>query len=74
VGAPAQKSFPFHDRTHLFIHWRAWVLTGDWHSEGHDIGWAEAVGFGLLACTLITLYGSDKHFEYCGNNTGVVEG
>jgi hypothetical protein len=80
VGAPAQKSVPFHDRTHLFYmgeYWRAWVLTGltgDWHYKGRDIGWAEAVGFELLACTFITLYGPDKHFECYGDNTSVVEG
>jgi hypothetical protein len=54
--------------------WRAWVLTGNWHSQGRDIGWAEAVGFELLARTLITLYGPNKHFECYGDNTGVVEG
>ena len=55
-------------------HWRAWALTGDWHSQGRDIGWAEAIGFELLARTLITLYGPNKHFECYGDNTGVVEG
>jgi len=55
-------------------YWRAWTLVGDWHSEGRDIGWAEAVAFELLACTLITIYGPDKHFKCYGDNTGVVEG
>ena len=32
-------------------YWCAWTLVGDWHSEGRDIGWAEAVAFELLACT-----------------------
>jgi hypothetical protein len=55
-------------------HWRAWTLIGNWHSEGRDIGWAEAVAFELLARTLITLYGPDYHFKCHGDNTGVVEG
>jgi hypothetical protein len=55
-------------------HWRAWTLTGDWQSQGRDIGWAEAVAFELLACTLIVLYGPDYHFRCYGDNTGVVEG
>jgi hypothetical protein len=55
-------------------HWRAWRLVGDWHSQGRDIGWAEAIAFELLASTLITLYGPDHHFKCHGDNTGVVEG
>lgn len=55
-------------------HWRAWRLTGDWHSQGRDIGWAEAVAFELLVCTLVIVYGPDFHFKCYGDNTGVVEG
>jgi hypothetical protein len=55
-------------------HWRAWALTGNWKSEGRNIGWAEAVAFELLASTLVTLYGPDTHFKCHGDNTGVVEG
>jgi hypothetical protein len=55
-------------------HWRAWRLIGDWKSQGRDIGWAEAVTFEFLTCTLITLYGPDSHFKCHGDNTGVVEG
>jgi hypothetical protein len=55
-------------------HWRAWRLIGDWHSQGRDIGWAEAVAFELLTSTLVTLYGPDFHFKCNGDNTGVVEG
>jgi hypothetical protein len=40
------------------------------HSQGRDVGWAEAVGFELLARTrtLVTLYGPNKHFECHGDN------
>jgi hypothetical protein len=55
-------------------YWHAWMLIGDWQSQGRDIGWAEAVGFELLAFTLITLYGPDSNFKCFGDNTGVVEG
>jgi hypothetical protein len=61
-------------RLEIFMgHWRAWRLTGDWQSEGRDIGWAEAVGFELLTRTLITLYGPDSNFKCFGHNTGVIE-
>jgi hypothetical protein len=55
-------------------HWRAWMLTGDWKSEGRDIGWAEAVAFELLTRTLLILHGPHTHFKCHGDNTGVVEG
>lgn len=55
-------------------HWRAWTLIGNWHSQGRDIGWAEAVAFELLIRTLITLYSPDAHFKCYGDNTGVIEG
>jgi hypothetical protein len=55
-------------------HWRAWTLIGDWHSQGRDIGWAEAVAFELLARTLLVLHGHNFHFTCHGDNTGVVEG
>jgi hypothetical protein len=32
--------------------WRAWRLLPDWKTDGRDIGWAEAVGFELLARAL----------------------
>jgi hypothetical protein len=50
------------------------MLVRNWHLEGHDIGWAEAVAFELLARTLITLYSPDHHFRCHSDNTGVVEG
>ncbi len=55
-------------------HWRTWRLTGNWQSQGRDIGWAKAVAFELLAQTLVILYSSDNHFLCHGDNTGVVEG
>jgi hypothetical protein len=55
-------------------YWRAWTLVGDWHSQGRDIGWAEAAAFELLARTLMALYGPDYNFTCHGDNTGVVEG
>jgi hypothetical protein len=57
-------------------YWRAWILVGNWHwhSEGRDIGWANAITFEVLAQTLITLYDPDHCFKYDGDHTGVVEG
>jgi hypothetical protein len=55
-------------------YWRAWTFFEDWHSQGRDIGWAEAVAFELLAWTLLVLYGHDYRFTCHRYNTGVVEG
>ena len=54
--------------------WRAWRLVPGWKTEGRDIGWAEAVGFELLARTLITISHPGEHFRVFGDNRGVVEG
>ena len=54
--------------------WRAWQLIPGWKTEGRDIGWAEAVGFELLARTLCTASEPGQHFRVFGDNKGVVEG
>jgi hypothetical protein len=57
--------------------WRAWRLLPGWKSERRDIGWAKAVGFLLLALTVIKLWPkqeSDTHFWVYRDNMGVVEG
>ncbi len=55
-------------------YWRAWTLVRDWQSQGHDIRWAKAVAFELLACTLTFLFSPNNNFRCHGDNTGVVEG
>ena len=54
--------------------WRAWRLISGWKAEGRDIGWAEAVGFELLARALCTASKPGQHFRVWGDNKGVVEG
>jgi hypothetical protein len=57
--------------------WRAWRLIPGWKSEGRDIGWAEAIGFLLLALTVVQQHphrNPDTHFRLFGDNKGVVEG
>jgi hypothetical protein len=54
--------------------WRAWTLVQDWERDGRNIGWAEAIGFELLAITVTRLYPEVRHFLLHGDNTGVVEG
>ena len=41
---------------------------------GRDIGWAEAIGFELLARSLCAASKPGQHFRVFGNNKGVVEG
>ena len=54
--------------------WRAWRLLPGWKTEGRDIGWAEAVGFELLARTLAATSQPGQYFQAYGDNKGVVEG
>lgn len=56
--------------------WRAWRLIPGWKADGRDIGWAEAVGFELLAHTLcaISQPPAGQYFRVFGDNRGVVEG
>ena len=53
--------------------WRAWRLLPGWQANGRDIGWAEAVGFELLARTVLTLPGRPAAFCLQCDNQGVVE-
>ena len=54
--------------------WRAWRLTPGWKADGRDIGWAEAVGFELLARALCSASHPGQFFRVFGDNRGVVEG
>jgi hypothetical protein len=54
--------------------WRAWHLLLGWKTDGRDIGWAEAVGFELLACALAATSRPGQYFRIFGDNKGVVEG
>ena len=54
--------------------WRAWQLVPSWKTDGRDIGWAEAVGFELLARALCTTAKPGQHFRVFGDNKGVVKG
>lgn len=57
--------------------WRAWKLLPGWNTDKRDIGWAEAVGFELLARAVVRLNPErhrETHFEVYGDNQGVVEG
>jgi hypothetical protein len=54
--------------------WRAWRLLPGWKSDGRDIGWAEAVGFELLARALCSVSQPGQFFRVFGDNRGVVEG
>ena len=53
--------------------WHAWTLRPGWNTNGHDIGWAEAVGFELLAHTLLLLVKPSITLLIHGNNQGVIE-
>jgi hypothetical protein len=54
--------------------WRAWRLIPGWKADGRDIGWAEAVGFELLARALSATSHPGQFFRVFGDNRGVVEG
>jgi hypothetical protein len=56
--------------------WRAWRLPTGWQSlhGPKDIGWAKAVAFELLICTLDTILPNSVHVLLHSDNTGVVEG
>ena len=57
--------------------WCTWTLDPEWKSmrgSQRDIGWAEAVGFELLVCTLDLLPQTHSHTVIYSDNTGVVEG
>jgi hypothetical protein len=56
--------------------WRAWRLRKGWQTldSAKDIGWAEAIGFELLALYLMQMGGSERHFRVYGDNQGVIEG
>ena len=54
--------------------WRAWRLIPGWKTDGRDIGWAEAVGFELLASALCATSHPGQFFKVFGDNRGVVEG
>ena len=55
-------------------HWRAWRLLPGWNSGGRDIGWAEALGFYLLAATIFASGNPEPCYKVYGDNRGVVEG
>ena len=56
--------------------WCAWCLWAGWQSlhRPKDIGWAEAIAFELLVCTLDNILPSTNHVILHVDNTGVVEG
>ena len=54
--------------------WRAWRLVPGWKADGRDIGWAEAVGFELLARALCAVSLPGQFLRVFGDNQGVVEG
>lgn len=56
--------------------WRAWRLKPGWNTPGtgKDIGWAESVGFYLLAATVVNQRPRGGHYRLFGDNMGVVEG
>jgi hypothetical protein len=54
--------------------WHTWRLIPRWKGNGRDIGWAEAVGFEFIACTLSGVSIPGKCFWVFGDNRGVVEG
>jgi len=56
--------------------WRAWKLLPGWNTDKRDIGWAEAIGFELLAQTIAHLHSSnqEEHFKIYRDNQGVVNG
>jgi hypothetical protein len=56
--------------------WRAWRLIPGWQTldGSRDIGWAEAVGFELLARHISRSVSPSGHFRVYGDNKGVVEG
>ncbi|KAG6329877.1 hypothetical protein ID866_9212, partial [Astraeus odoratus] len=57
--------------------WRAWHLCPGWqhkHGSSRDIGWAEAISFELLVCTVNAILNNNTSFIAFGNNTSVVKG
>ena len=54
--------------------WCAWRLLPGWKSDGHNIGWAKAVGFELLTLFVLSSSSDGAHFKVYGDNKGVVEG
>jgi hypothetical protein len=57
--------------------WRTWRLLLGWkNTQGanRDIGWAEAVGFEMLVCTISISHPGLPRVIAHGDNTGVVEG
>jgi len=53
--------------------WWAWMLQPNWNADGHNIRWAEAVGFKLLAHTLLLLTQPHTTLLVHGDNQGVIE-
>jgi hypothetical protein len=54
--------------------WRAWRLIPGWKRDERDIGWAEGLGFELLARTVGACSSPGEHYKLFGDNQGVVEG
>lgn len=56
--------------------WRAWRLLPGWQTRDgqREIGWAEAVGFELLARYVCASCGRARAFKLHGNNQGVIDG
>jgi hypothetical protein len=54
--------------------WRAWRLLPGWKAKGRDIGWAKAVSFELLVCSVLTTSQPGQFFRLFGDNRGIVEG
>ena len=54
--------------------WHAWHLLPGWKSDGHNIRWAEAIGFKLLTLFIISSSNNSTHFKVYGDNKGVVKG
>jgi hypothetical protein len=54
--------------------WRAWRLIPGWKRGNCNIGWAEAVGFKLLARAVGAYASAGEHYKLFGDNQGVVEG
>jgi hypothetical protein len=57
--------------------WRAWRLLPGWkNAQGvtRDIGWAKAVRFEMLICTINILHTGLTKVVIYGDNTGIIEG
>ena len=55
--------------------WRAWRLIPGWKASGHDIGWAEAIGFLSLCISICNTHPPPgSHFKVLGDNRGIIEG